>query len=133
MFSKKKLEPNIPKITELEVINFLDKILQGEIKHKDHGLCFNIEQEFDKEIEEIFDSFYMSYLATIDEWDKYSGNEMYPIPVPKTGKYQNVWNPEIAYHIAHAENEIWEGEYGKLRLEFVDFLRDYLKASLVKY
>lgn len=66
---------------------------------------------------------FMWIQETAQKWPKWSGDINYPVPVPtnmglaelKAG----VHTPMDAYHHFH---NVWEGAYGQLRMELLDFL-----------
>lgn len=50
-------------------------------------------------------------------WPKYSGFEIYPVPSPDSARTSF----EMFYY-AQDKDALWEGEYGALRMELLDFL-----------
>ena len=56
-------------------------------------------------------------------WPKFSGSIRYPVPSP------NGRPPSEEYYWAQG-GTMWEGEYGKLRLELLDFLIEELEKQL---
>tara|TARA_R110002073_G_scaffold244480_2_gene406514 strand:- start:354 stop:647 length:294 start_codon:yes stop_codon:yes gene_type:complete len=53
------------------------------------------------------------------KWPKFSGHILYPVPSPFHNK-----NAEYAFLLC---DEMYYGEYGKLRLELLDFILEELK------
>lgn len=69
-------------------------------------------------------------LKTLEElwktWEHYSGDETFPVPVPKfldrvIQSYFSV-DPKTAARESYSYLPKWEGEYGRLRRELLDFL-----------
>ena len=55
-------------------------------------------------------------------WPKYSGFDLYPVPSPDKTRT----NLEMFYD-ALAKDALWQGEYGALRKELLDFLIEETK------
>ena len=62
------------------------------------------------------------------DYPKYSGNKWYPISVPSTVTFTENYKGERARWAFHNLPR-WSGEYGKLRMEALDWLIDYLRAN----
>ena len=88
------------------------------------GICYNAylavgrEGDYDPLPAEVFDK---ALEAQIRKWPKYSGNSTYPVPCPKGGDPQLAWS-------SHYPN-LWQGEYGDLRRELLDFLINELEQA----
>ena len=50
-------------------------------------------------------------------WSKYSGFEIYPVPSPDSTR-----TACAMFYYAQGKDALWEGEYGALRKELLDFL-----------
>lgn len=106
------------KVNMQMVLYALEAIKDGNIREEDCGLCYNVcELCIDYYVPNEIISWY-SY-----QWPKHSGVEEYPVPSPFIGK-----SPEQMYN----ERELWEGEYGVLRYELLDFLIEVLSKDLEK-
>ena len=90
------------------------------------GICVNVENY-------IYEHFPQSHHICVDEiigvlarqWPKYSGCDTYPVPAPK--KYQQKPDPHC-WAFCYLPN--WQGEYGDLRRELLDFLIEELENEL---
>ncbi len=63
-------------------------------------------------------------------WPKYSGNYWYPVPCPEEEMYVGVdarSNASRYYNYCH---NMWEGEYGKLRMQMLEFCINELENEL---
>lgn len=54
-------------------------------------------------------------------WPKFSGNADYPVPSPEHG---------LSNEGAYLFLNLWDGEYGKLRLELLDFCIEYAERRV---
>lgn len=83
------------------------------------GLCRNLASH----------SMYDSLLISIfSKWEKYSGDESYPVP----DSLENI-NRDTDSHMCKygTTTNMYEGEYGKLRLELLDFLIAVLDRMVI--
>ena len=75
---------------------------------------------------------YMWVQQVAQKWPKWSGDITYPVPVPVPANMglaelkAGVHTPMDAYHYFH---NVWEGAYGELRMELLDFLIEELEQT----
>lgn len=97
------------------IIKYLEGLASGTIEPWDveQGLCYSLEQE----------GLHIPKLGKIIEtWDKYSGDDDYPVPDPAEAEA----DPYLKYHNTA---DIWTGEYGELRRELCQYIADYIKEN----
>lgn len=61
-------------------------------------------------------------------WPKFSGDITYPIV--RSDLVENLDGGKESYEIAQSKGTMWEGEYGELRLELLDFCIEQLETEL---
>lgn len=103
--------------------------LWDDLEHEEvngHGLSW-------RDLTAIRDGLYLS-------WPKYSGCSTYPVPaspelIAQWGEYDGEVGSdetfeEVTAKFAYDESEnMWQGEYGKLRRELLDYIIDSLAAA----
>ncbi|ASD52153.1 hypothetical protein KNT64_gp201 [Pseudomonas phage PspYZU05] len=72
----------------------------------------------------LVDKIVMNELFT--KWPKHSGNILFPVPPPHNNTIEESEHPMGAYE-AFSTCHLWEGEYGELRKELLDFCIGYLE------
>ena len=82
------------------------------------GICTNIDEEFDQNWDHWLEHMFQS-------WPHYSGCEAYPVPHPV---YPG--NDVMALDCYHCAGNKWEGAYGELRIELLEFLITNLTDQL---
>lgn len=96
------------------VLDALIRVKGGEIALLEYGICFNSQELLIK-------AGYYSYEGVLSDlyrrWIKFSGDISYPVPDPRGGD---------ARYVYKFTPNLWEGEYGALRYELLDFLIDEL-------
>ena len=108
------------------------ELLLEALKHvknqpqKDGGICANVEGYlYDKYQDDSF-----NVAETIgklsQKWPKWSGSLTYPVPIPENLVTSTVRTSYWAFCFLPK----WEGEYGALRLELLDFLIEELENEL---
>lgn len=114
-------------VTDTEYLHVLLKTLCHIRLRRDSraGICNNVfkyvcnglryDCEFFEVIEEILEGIFQ-------QWPKYSGCWNYPVP-----SVVSYWSPRDMFGETF---DMWEGEYGKLRMELLDFSIDSLKLAL---
>ena len=117
------------------------KQLKTEVPQPRMGICDNIYNVMDELFGEnkswvienpdgVEVDIFMWIQQVAQKWPKWSGDIHYPVPCPanmglaelKAG----VHTPMDAYHHFH---NVWEGAYGALRLELLDFLIEELENA----
>lgn len=101
------------------ILDALVRVKDGEITYTDVGICGNTETLLAMEYGEVipFNTYELLEVFSID-WPKHSGGHLYPVPSPIEGEH-----PMDAYDYT---DNLWDGEYGALRYELLDFLIDEL-------
>lgn len=95
--------------------NDLDRLIDLLAKgpqDKTAGICYNAEVETE------------NYRNMVEEWEHYSGSVDYPVPHPK-----REIDPFVMYE--YTEN-LWEGEYGRLRIELLKHWIKWIMLHEVK-
>lgn len=96
------------------------EVLKALISMKDEvpdtclGICWNIRCLVGYRIDNWIDQ-------KVVKWGKFSGDIAWPVPCPKNG------SPKEAF--LHIRN-LWEGKYGQLRYELLDFLIEELTKEI---
>lgn len=62
--------------------------------------------------------------ALFAKWPKFSGIVQYPVPSPKADQACNE-----KYMIAREKDAFWNGKYGRLRMELLEWMISYLEAK----
>lgn len=131
------------------VKNGLDKLsfrLKNGLVIKNTGLCFNFSEclkEVTNEppykgnkflatlkinnlsIEKIFNDLFIDLFDPfINHWKHFSGKDYYPVPDPK-----GLDTPEVIYSVEAYKDDLYNGEYGKLRLELFNFICEQFKVN----
>jgi hypothetical protein len=113
------------------ILTLLKRIQIGE-RENHRGICTNIKWLFvgkkliTTEKEEIeADKLYRCFMKwlgnNVSRWSKFSGDNVYPVPAP------NNIDPNSSYW--KIENK-WEGEYGELRKEFLQWCIEQITIEL---
>lgn len=94
----------------------------------DSGICWAIYIQHDHARNDEFSACMACAHYLMRHWPKYSGNPRYPVPAT---------HPEgrssYAFHDAAEDGAMWEGEYGKLRLELLDWLIQVIHLYLEEH
>lgn len=104
-------------MTREELINNLRQVSNGDlscIKFINLGLCGNFLDYCTLEVQDECEDLFRY-------WTKYSNEYMYPVPAPE--EYSN---PVMSFEMSA---NLYEGEYGKLRMELAGFLADELEKT----
>jgi len=88
--------------------------LKEEIPNTCFGICWNTCHLLGYRIDNWIDQ-------KVVKWSKFSGNKIWPVPHPKKGC------PIVAF--MRSENA-WDGDYGQLRYELLDFLIEELTKEI---
>ena len=116
--------------TEVIVLNKAREVLVGFTKgiiYDYHaGICGNMERVLGESLYEIWDSFYASVMY---RWYYYSGNPLYPIPLPDWCS-SDVFNRSGWYSVLSK----WDKgtSYGMNRFMFVNYLIEQIDLELEK-
>lgn len=93
-------------------------------ERKLYGICVYVEEYLD----EHFPDFPFDDLETIGglakNWPKWSGDGTYPVPAPTCHQEK----PD-SHCWAYCHLPKWQGEYGQLRMELLDFLIEELENA----
>ena len=102
------------------VINYLRGLASGKSPLVvSEGICVNLS---DKCYKCVLDAHHLiSYHAIY--WDKYSGDETYPVP-----STDHLTNSDAYWYNIHSN--LWIGKYGALRRDLCGFIADRLEAEL---
>lgn len=89
------------------------------------GICYNLSSVLfeDENCNVLLQMFYEMFV----DWPKYSGNVCYPVPHPDYPK-----DPGEAGWMFNNADRLWEGPYGELRIELLDFCIEKLEKELSK-
>lgn len=91
----------------LKYCNKLKDALNADDHDERYGICRNLElvgyEDDGSLLKKVF-----------SKWPKFSGNNVYPVPV------DDVYGNEYNAYIHHCPK--WKGNYGKLRIELLDFM-----------
>lgn len=93
------------------VLDALIRVKGGEVDDDEFGICYNAVTACTYPPSDVLNSLYCG-------WGKFSGDEHYPIPSPVEDQ-----SPDEVYNLT---GNLWEGKYGALRYELLDFLIDEL-------
>lgn len=63
--------------------------------------------------------------SAMQQWELYSGSPSYPVPA----SFGKTSSPHAAYRAFNNRHAVWEGEYGFLRAELLNFLKEYFKNA----
>jgi hypothetical protein len=116
-----EIEMNIEQFSKEHLSGVLDAFIRvkgGEINYE-YGICANVDWNCI--------SGYNSddvLVCLFPLWDKFSGNINYPVPSTDIG-----YSSECLYNY---KDNLWEGEYGALRYELLDFLIEELTKVVEK-
>ena len=105
----------------LQTLNILRRIRDDEkLQDASLGICPIVQRIMEpnsvqKMLKEIF-----------REWDKFSGDELYPVPSPR---HKNS-TPYNAYRKCY---DMWQGPYGELRRDLLNFTIAHLEKRLDSY
>lgn len=114
-------------LSKLKQVRFLMKIGIGRLST--HGICYWI-------YESICDST-KGHKVKFDiwqSWEHYSGCKQFPVPASKERSWRKQFNNEDFSPMREATNAYyeasfkWLGEYGKLRIELIDYMIESLDA-----
>ena len=111
---------------------------------KEAGICGNFERGYKSllakkarqdgytlDIAEVLDEVCRAKFAVLDysmEWHLHSGDRMCPVPVPEQDKIRWPNMAPYSWYMYRAKQlTLWAGDYGKLRLELLDFLIERTK------
>jgi len=114
-------------------------IFQGDHETLRHGICSewdDVSEGYNKEsmLGRIRDGLY-------SEWPKFSGSSWYPIPMPELDEddyqvyvasveeYDDAMPP--AHWIYEQVGNMWDGEYGALRMDCLDWMIATLEAAVL--
>lgn len=113
-----------------DALETLDLDTAIEVNPNMYGICGLISDMLDNcDVPDALNILAIDRLSFIfTKYPKYSGNRRYPIPAPNTVFSAEIYKGENA---SWAFNNLprWSGEYGKLRMEALDWLIDYLRAN----
>ena len=111
------MELSKPEYTD--IILLMVGIIDGSVRVKDAGLCHtlytNLGVEADFEVYKIY-----------PEWPKFSGDRNFPVPCPDGG------DPEFRFRDSQFLGDLYDGEYGALRLELAQFIADYCGQRILE-
>ena len=101
------------------------KHLKGD-SQKCGGICANVEDYIYSEYKEDPSDVAKTIGEMAQKWPKWSGSLNYPVPVPEKLVKSNVHTSYWAFGFLPK----WQGEYGQLRMELLDFLIEELENEL---
>lgn len=113
-------------VTKQELLAAVKKLRQGQLWDSTEGICNNLEDTLTHECHPDTRAYYKDSPAHIwmravaKRWPKWSGDSVYPVP-------DSELLPDDAYQ---QYDEKWQGEYGDLRRELLDFLIEELENEL---
>lgn len=126
-----ELKPAYPPMTHenlLVVLGFLEDIKERPVGF--HGICFNLNRkldEFEADREGIH-GLWVLMMWVADElpqtWEHYSGSYVHPVPGVRG------MSPREAYSHHVQTRTLWEGEYGKLRKDLLDYQIAWVKSQI---
>lgn len=135
-----KLVDNQLHVSKDELVSALKKLAQGQLLDATEGICDNLEDTLLIQVEcnpdtrafynELPVYLWMRDVAT--RWPKWSRDGTYPVPNPDAdadaiAEHDRLASPRDAYwRIA----DKWEGVYGELRFELVNFLIEELENEI---
>ena len=122
------------------VLEILEEIRDPKNRRNLSGICSNVQKaltrrfgsplggglRFDTEME-----WHSFYDASVKKWSKYSGDIHYPVPHP--GDTEERFDREPDPFEAFKALPLWEGKYGELRMEFLDYLIETRKSKSLRY
>lgn len=84
------------------------------------GICDSFREITSKMVEPmhggVLNNQFRDYMCRVEEWHHFSGDDDYPVPDPHSTE------SAAAKAKFDTSKEMWVGEYGKLRLELLDWL-----------
>lgn len=113
----------------LQTLNILRRIRdEPALRTSNKGICPIVQELMEKEGMQpnSFGSVQRMLKDTFKEWDKFSGDELYPVPNPR---HKNS-TPYNAYRKCY---DMWQGPYGELRKELLEFTIAYLERRIDSY
>lgn len=141
-----KLVDNQLHVSKAELVSALKKLVQGQLLDATEGICDNLEDtlliqvECNPDTRAVYNGtlVYLWMRGVVTNWPKWSRDSTYPVPNPNP-----VANAEAEAEADHEADgfttardaywqiaDKWEGEYGELRLELVNFLIEELEHEL---
>ena len=115
----------------LQTLNILRRIRDDEkLQDASLGICPIVQRIMDREggmEPNSFGSVQKMLKEIFREWDCHSGDDLYPVPNPR-----NPSDPESAYpcyKIAYEAGNMWQGPYGELRRNLLNFTITYLEIQ----
>lgn len=120
------------------IIKVLQDILKGKTLEPEMGLCSNVGVALGREFghtKSMLDASLDLWISIQEKlysaWPKYSGSESFPVPAPKDFTWdKSSTRRTTPYGAAYSVLPMYEGEYGKLRLELAQFLVNELKLEI---
>lgn len=91
----------------------------------DQGLCWAIYEYATGRSVPVVAETHRIMCAACEGWGHYSGDESYPISHP-------VFGPETGFTCAVDEHDMYEGEYGRRRLELAQRMLDVIEKELAE-
>ena len=118
----------------LQTLNILRRIRdEPELRKVNKGICLVVQELMEKEGMQpnSFDSVKRMLKDTFKEWEHFSGHELYPVPSPR--HKNSTSHAYKAYRNYYASNDMWQGPYGELRKELLNFTIAYLERRIDSY
>ena len=116
----------------LQTLNILRRIRdEPALRTSNKGICPIVQELMEKEGMQpsSFGSVQRMLKDTFKEWDKFSGDELYPVPSPR---HKNS-TPYNTYRKYYESNDMWQGPYGELRKELLEFTIEFIEKRIAAY
>lgn len=114
----------------LQTLNILRRIRDDEkLQDASLGICPIVQRIMDREggmEPNSFGSVQKMLKEIFREWDSHSGDDLYPVPGDQESAY-------TSYVLAYEFGNMWQGPYGELRRNLLNFTIAYLEKRLEEH
>lgn len=107
--------------TLLLLLKELRSDVESGCQEKSEGICGNIYSKVYNNENVNYGKLSVILIHYFEKWPEFSGNVSYPVPDPNSSTENREYEANLIFDKS-SDDELWEGEYGKLRLELLDFI-----------